>query len=77
MTDFVTLSDVNEAYIIASETVGADYIVGPGEAKIELRKEIEKRKEFASKKLHVETADKMTEKQIKARVRQFFARYIQ
>lgn len=51
------------------------YIFGPGEAKIELRKEIEKKKAFASKKLQVETADKMTEKQITARVREFFARY--
>ena len=50
------------------------YIFGPGEAKIELRKEIEKKKAFASKKLQVETADKMTEKQIAARVREFFAR---
>ena len=52
------------------------YIFGPGEAKIELRKEIEKKKEFGSKKLYVETADKMTEKQITARVREFFARYM-
>jgi len=50
------------------------YILGPGEAKIELKKEIQKKKEFASKKLHVETADKMTGKQIAARVREFFGR---
>ena len=51
------------------------YIFGPGEAKIELKKEIEKKREFVFKKLYVETTDKMTEKQIAARVRLFFARY--
>jgi len=48
------------------------YLFGPGEAKIELKKEIAKKRELAAKKLAVETADKMTEKQIAARVREFF-----
>ena len=48
-------------------------IFGPGEAKIELKKEIEKSKELALKKITVEVADKMTERQIAAVVRQFFA----
>ena len=47
-------------------------ILGPGEAKTELKKEMEKSKELASKKITVEPADKMTERQIAARVRQFF-----
>jgi len=50
------------------------YILGPGEAKIELKKEIQKKREFASKQLQVETADKMTDRQITARVREFFGR---
>jgi hypothetical protein len=47
-------------------------IMGPGEAKKELKKEIEKSKEFAQKIVKVETQDKMTERQIIARVRSFF-----
>lgn len=47
-------------------------ILGPGEAKIELKKEMEKSRELAAKKITVEPADKMTERQIAAKVRQFF-----
>ena len=47
-------------------------IFGPGEAKTELKKEIEKSKKLVAKKITVQTADKMTERQIAARVRQFF-----
>jgi hypothetical protein len=46
--------------------------LGPGEAKTELKKEMEKSRELAAKKITVEPADKMTERQIAARVRQFF-----
>jgi stalled ribosome rescue protein Dom34 len=47
-------------------------IMGPGEAKKELKKEIEKSKELAKKIVKVETQDKMTERQMIARVRSFF-----
>jgi len=47
-------------------------ILGPGEAKTELKKEMEKSRELAAKKISVEPADKMTERQIAAKVRQFF-----
>ena len=47
-------------------------IFGPGEAKTEFKKEMEKSGELAAKKITVETADKMTERQIAASVRQFF-----
>jgi hypothetical protein len=47
-------------------------ILGPGEAKTELKKEMEKSKELVAKKIIVESADKMTERQIAAKVRQFF-----
>ena len=48
-------------------------ILGPGEAKIEIKKEIQKSRELALRKISVEPAEKMTEKQIAAKVRQFFA----
>ena len=49
------------------------YILGPGEAKTELGKEIRKSKSLASKIVKIEPADKMTERQIAAKVRGFFA----
>ncbi len=48
-------------------------IFGPGEAKTELKKELQKSREFTLKKITVEPSDKMTERQIAAKVRQFFA----
>jgi hypothetical protein len=48
-------------------------ILGPGEAKTGLKKELEKSKELALKKITVQPTDKMTEGQIVARVRQFFS----
>ena len=47
-------------------------ILGPGEAKGELSKEIKKSKALAAKLVAVETADKMTENQLAAKVRTFF-----
>ncbi len=49
------------------------YIFGPGNAKIELEKEIKKSKQLAPKIAAVEVADKMTDGQMAARVREFFA----
>ena len=46
-------------------------ILGPGEAKSELQKRLAK-SELVSAKVIVEASDKMTEKQIAARVRQYF-----
>ena len=51
-------------------------IFGPGEAKIELKKEIEKSKEFSGKIKKIEATDKMTQKQITAKVRAFFKPYL-
>ncbi|UCF83232.1 MAG: hypothetical protein JSV50_18970 [Desulfobacteraceae bacterium] len=48
------------------------FIFGPGEAKLELEKEIRKSKELAGKLVGVEAADKMTERQIAAKVRRYF-----
>ena len=50
-------------------------IFGPGEAKNELKKEIEKSKELARKLKKIESADKMTKRQITAKVRAFFKPY--
>ena len=50
-------------------------IFGPGEAKVELKKEIEKSRDLAAKIKKVEAADKMTQKQIAAKVRAFFKPY--
>jgi len=51
-------------------------IFGPGEAKIELKKEIEKSKRFANIIKKIESADKMTQRQIAAKVRAFFKPYL-
>ena len=48
------------------------FIFGPGEAKLELEKEIRKSKELAAKLVGVEAADKMTERQVAAKVRRYF-----
>ena len=47
-------------------------VFGPGEAKTELKKALEKQKSFRGKIVAVEPADKMTERQIVAKVRQGF-----
>ena len=51
---------------------GKILILGPGEAKTELKKELEKSKEIVAKRIALVPADKMTDKQIAAKVRQFF-----
>ena len=51
-------------------------IFGPGEARIELEKEIKKSKQFAARVMAVEPADKMTENQMAAKVKKFFAPYL-
>ena len=47
-------------------------IFGPGEAKLELEKELNESKELRAKVVSVEAADKMTERQIAAKVRRYF-----
>ena len=47
-------------------------IFGPGEAKIELKKEVEKTKQLAGRIKKVEATDKMTIRQIAAKTREFF-----
>ncbi|HXF86448.1 MAG TPA: hypothetical protein VNK49_13780 [Anaerolineales bacterium] len=48
-------------------------VFGPGEAKIELEREIRKSKPLAKKLVGVETAGKMTKNQMMAHVRKFYS----
>ena len=48
------------------------FIFGPGEAKLEFEKEIRKSKELGRRVAAVETADKMPETRITAKVRAFY-----
>lgn len=48
-------------------------LMGPGEAKLGLQKEIDKNKPLSESLVHMETCDKMTRPQIAARIRRFFA----
>jgi len=50
------------------------YIFGPGEAKKELHREIEKVKPLRGKVVAVDTTDKMTEPQISVAVKSFFGK---
>ena len=59
--------------ILFLEDADKVFIFGPGEAKRELEKEIRKRRGMADKIVGIEAADKMTEAQIAAKVRRFFA----
>ena len=54
------------------EDVNRLFIMGPGEAKKILNKEIAKIKNLSSIRVMVETADKMTEKQLIAKVKDFY-----
>ena len=57
------------------QAIGDSYkilIFGPGEAKTELAKEFGKSKELSSRIVSIESADKMTQKQIMAKVKKFF-----
>jgi hypothetical protein len=59
---------------LTSEIAGADniYIFGPAEAKIDFKNHLEQSKEIFKKVLAVETADSMTENQLKAHVLAFY-----
>jgi hypothetical protein len=47
--------------------------MGPGDAKLVLKKEVEKSKTLSAKITGIQTCDKMTNKQLAARVRSFFS----
>lgn len=50
------------------------FVMGPGEAKHEFEKALHKHKDLRGRLIKNETADKMTENQMTARVREFFTR---
>jgi hypothetical protein len=60
-----------DAVITAVGNVESLFIFGPGEAKGEFKKRLEKNK-FGGRVAAVETADKMTDRQIAAKVRDYF-----
>jgi hypothetical protein len=66
------LNTYYDAVIAAVHNAGTLLIFGPGEAKGELKKRLEKKK-FGGRIAAVETADKMTDRQIAAKVREYFA----
>lgn len=66
------LNSYYDAVIAAVHDAGSVLIFGPGEAKGEFKKRLEKKK-FGSRIAAVETADRMTDPQIAAKVRDYFA----
>ena len=58
--------------IAALRNADSIFIMGPGEAKIELEKTIKKNKTMQKRLLKIETADKMTKNQMIAHVRKFY-----
>lgn len=66
------LSKYYENVISTIQNADSIFIMGPGEAKLELERAIRKRKALIKKLLKIETADKMTKKQMIAYVREFF-----
>ncbi len=70
------LSQYYQRVIKEIEDTDEIYIFGPGEAKSELKKEIEKIKPLSGKIVGLETVDKMTCPQIVAKARKFFIDHI-
>ncbi|MCX6093345.1 MAG: hypothetical protein NTY63_00775 [Candidatus Bipolaricaulota bacterium] len=67
------LNTYYDAVIAAIGDAEAIFIFGPGEAKGELKKRLEKSK-LGGRIVSLETVDKMTDRQIAAKVREHFAR---
>jgi stalled ribosome rescue protein Dom34 len=60
--------------IATMQNADSIFIMGPGEAKLELEKAMEKRKALRRRVIKVETATKMTKNQMIAKVQGFFTR---
>jgi len=58
-------------HLITSDT-GEIFVFGPATTKKHFEKELKKHPEYSEKKLEVETADKMTEPQMIAKIKQHF-----
>jgi hypothetical protein len=66
------LNDYYDEIITSLRGATAILILGPGEAKLELKKRFE-HKNLGDRIVGVETADKMTQPQVAAKAREFFA----
>ena len=68
------LNKYYEKIIATIQNANSIFIMGPGEAKLELKKKIQRHKHLIEKLTRVETADKMTMNQMVARVMEFFSK---
>ena len=68
------LSKYYEKVIDQIKNADSIFIMGPGEAKLELEKALRKHKDLARKLFQVETADKMTKNQMVAKAKEFFSK---
>ncbi|MCS6992518.1 MAG: hypothetical protein N2117_06670 [Anaerolineales bacterium] len=66
------LREYYENVIEALRTADRIFVMGPGEAKHELERALQKHKDLRGRLLKLEPADKMTQRQMAARVRRFF-----
>lgn len=66
------LNKYYQQVISALKDADSIFIMGPGQAKIELEKAIKRHKSMQKRILKVETADKMTKNQMIAYVRKFY-----
>lgn len=66
------LNKYYQQVISALKNADSIFIMGPGQAKMELEKAIRKNKSMQKRILRIETADKMTKNQMIAYVRKFF-----
>jgi stalled ribosome rescue protein Dom34 len=68
----VQLNKYYQQVMSALKDADSIFIMGPGQAKVELEKVIKKNKGMQKRILKVETADKMTKNQMIAHVRKFY-----
>lgn len=66
------LSKFYRQVIARLNDAGSLFIMGPGEAKVELEKMLKKHKSLQARLRKVETADKMTKNQMIAHVKKFY-----
>jgi len=70
----IQLSKYYEHVIKTIQNADSIFIMGPGEAKLELKNAIKRHRDMIKKLLKIETADKMTRNQMVAYVREFFSK---
>lgn len=73
---FNRLSGYYDGVISLLRNVDTIWIFGPGEAKIELKKRLE-REDLGARIVSIDTADRMTDRQIVAKVREHYLQYIE